>query len=500
MAEAILQMRGVTKVYPGVVALDDVSMSFEAGAAHAIVGENGAGKSTFIKSITGAIEPTSGELVMDGDVVRNNSPQTSLGLGIAAIYQEFSLVPYLSVAENVYFGRFPKRSGMIDRAGMERGTRKVFAELGVDINPRAIIANLSVGYQQMVEIARAISRDVRVLIMDEPSAPLTDAEMTHLYDVVERLKARGVAIVYISHRLEEIFRICETVSVLRDGKLIATMPVKDTTEDDLIRMMVDRDVSRVYPAAGVTPGDVVLEVEHLSTDAVRDVSLTARAGEIVGLAGLVGAGRTEVARAVFGADPRRSGVITVGGRIRDIRSPRDAVEAGIGLIPEDRKTQGLLLNMDIADNVVFAAMDKVSTRGVISASKELSSAEELSRAMRVRAPSVKTLASGLSGGNQQKVVLAKWLLTDCRVIFFDEPTRGIDVGAKQEIYELMRRLVAEGKAIVMISSELPELLGMADRVLVMHEGRVTGEMERSEATPERVMALASGATSKELHS
>ncbi len=500
MAEAILQMRGVTKVYPGVVALDDVSMSFEAGVVHAIVGENGAGKSTFIKSITGAIEPTSGELVMDGDVVRNNSPQTSLGLGIAAIYQEFSLVPYLSVAENVYFGRFPKRSGMIDRAGMERSTRKVFAELGVEINPKAIVANLSVGYQQLVEIARAISRDVRVLIMDEPSAPLTDAEMTHLYDVVERLKARGVAIVYISHRLEEIFRICETVSVLRDGKLIATMPVKDTTEDDLIRMMVDRDVSRVYPAADATPGDVVLEVEHLSTDAVRDVSLTARAGEIVGLAGLVGAGRTEVARAVFGADPRRSGVITVGGRICDIRNPRDAVEAGIGLIPEDRKTQGLLLNMDIAGNVVFAAMDKVSTRGVINASKELSSAEELSLAMRVRAPSVKALASGLSGGNQQKVVLAKWLLTDCRVIFFDEPTRGIDVGAKQEIYELMRRLVAEGKAIVMISSELPELLGMADRVLVMHEGRVTGEMERSEATPERVMALASGATSKEFHS
>ncbi|WRS30123.1 sugar ABC transporter ATP-binding protein [Actinomycetaceae bacterium MB13-C1-2] len=498
MSDPILEMRGITKVYPGVVALDDVSMSFEAGRAHAIVGENGAGKSTFIKSITGAITPSSGELVVAGKVVENNSPQVSLGLGIGAIYQEFSLIPHLSVAENVFFGRFPKRSGVIDRARMERETREIFAELGVGINPDALVANLSVGYQQMVEIARAISQKSRVLIMDEPSAPLTDAEMTHLYEVVEKLKARDVAIIYISHRLEEIFRICETVSVLRDGQLIVTMPVSQTSEDELVRLMVDRDVSRVYPPASASPGKVLLEVEGLSTEAVKDVSFEARAGEIVGLAGLVGAGRSEVARAVFGADPKRSGTVRVDGELREIRSPRDGVEAGIGLIPEDRKTQGLLLNLDIADNIIFAAMNKVSSGGVIDGARETAAATELSDSMRVRTPSVKAMVSGLSGGNQQKVVLAKWLLTDSKVLFFDEPTRGIDVGAKQEIYELMRRLVADGKSIVMISSELPELLGMSDRVIVMHEGRVAGQMDRLQATPERVMALASGTSLKEV--
>ncbi|MGO1316881.1 MAG: sugar ABC transporter ATP-binding protein [Cellulomonadaceae bacterium] len=491
MAEPVLEMRHVTKVYPGVVALNDVSMEFRPGEVHAIVGENGAGKSTFIKTITGAIAPSRGELVVDGQVVRDNSPQRSLGLGIAAIYQEFSLIPFLSVAENIFFGRMPRRGVMIDRAAMIRMSREVLAELGVEIDPRTLIKDLSVGYQQLVEIARAISRDARVLIMDEPSAPLTESEMVHLYRIVETLRSRGVAIIYISHRMEEIFRICDVVSVLRDGCHVTTLPVADADEDELIRLMVDRAVSRLYPGSTAEPGRVVLEARGLTTGFLKDVSLTVRAGEIVGIAGLVGAGRTELARAVFGADKRSAGEVVVDGVECHISSPEQAVACGIGLIPEDRKSQGLLMNMDIRENVVFAAMEKVSRHGVIDRRRETEVAERYTEAMRVRAPSVRSAVAGLSGGNQQKVVLAKWLMTDCRVVFFDEPTRGIDVGAKQEIYDLMRELGSRGAAIVMISSELPELLGMADRIVVMHAGRVTGELSRLEATPERVIALSS---------
>lgn len=491
MSHSILDMRHVTKRYPGVLALDDVSISFRAGEAHAIVGENGAGKSTFIKSITGAITPDDGEILIGGEVVTDNSTQQSLARGIAAIYQEFSLVPHLSVASNIFFGRYPKRRGVIDEVALVEKSREILGELGVTIDPRVEVAQLSVGYQQLVEIARALSRDPRVLIMDEPSAPLTDAEMVHLYTVIERLKARNVAIIYISHRLNEVFRVCEQVSVLRDGRLIRSMATHETNEEELIRLMVDREVSDLYSNRRSHPGEVRLEVQGLSTEVVSDVSFKVRAGEILGLAGLVGAGRTEVARAVFGADRKTEGQILVDGEPRVIGSPRQAVAAGIGLIPEDRKAQGLLMNLDIADNSVFASMGKVARSGVIEKRRVAEAVTSIADALRVKAPSIFTNVKGLSGGNQQKVVLAKWLLTDCRIIFFDEPTRGIDVGAKQEIYELMRQLADEGAAIVMISSELPELLGMADRIIVMHEGRITGELSSAEATPEKVMGLAS---------
>lgn len=491
MSHPILDMQHVTKRYPGVLALNDVSLSFQAGQAHAIVGENGAGKSTFIKCVTGAITPDTGEIRFDGEILSDNSPQRSLALGIAAIYQEFSLVPHLSVGGNVFFGRYPTRHSMIDEKALYDNTAAVFEELGVAIDPRAEVAQLSVGYQQLVEIARALSRDPRVLIMDEPSAPLTEAEMVHLYRVIQRLKARGVAIIYISHRLTEVFEVCETVSVLRDGQLVRTMPTAETTQAELIRLMVDREVSELYPRSRVEPGRVRLEVDALSTEFVRDISFSVREGEIVGLAGLVGAGRTEVARAVFGADPKLSGTVRVDGVETRIDTPRHAVAAGIGLIPEDRKAQGLLMNLDIADNVAYSSWRKVSTAGVIDPRRLAERVSGMTQAMRVKAPTVHSMVRGLSGGNQQKVVLAKWLLTDCRIMFFDEPTRGIDVGAKQEIYELMRTLADEGAAIVMVSSELPELLGMSDRVIVMHEGRITGELSREEASPEKVMSLAS---------
>lgn len=498
MSATILEMKNVTMIYPGVVALDDVSISFESGSVHALVGENGAGKSTFIKSLAGAITPTSGQIVFDGETIDHANPHRSLELGISTVYQEFSLVPYLSVAENIFLGRWPRKGGRIDYGAMHADAAQLLSGLGVEVPTRARVSELSVGYQQLVEIARAVSREVRVLVMDEPSAPLTEREMSHLYRIVREMRGRGVAVIYISHRMEEIFEICDQVSVLRDGKLIGTMPVASTNEDDLIRMMVDRPLDRVYPErpAAQTAGDPMLEVRSLSTVKLSDISFAAAGGEIVGIAGLVGSGRTEIARAVFGADHLEAGEIFIDGEKREIRSPQDAVDLGIALIPEDRKGQGLLMNMTVSENTVLAAMDKVTTYGILSGRKERNSAQTYVDAMRVRTPSLDAPVAGLSGGNQQKVVLAKWLLTDSRIVFLDEPTRGIDVGAKQEIYELMRELADSGKCVVMISSELPELLGMSDRLIVMYEGRMAATLTREEATPELVLTYSSGLSPK----
>ena len=488
----ILELRQLAKSYPGVAALKPFDLAFRQGEVHALLGENGAGKSTLIKLVTGAVRADAGRVVLDGQDLSGLDPAGTLSRGIAAIYQEFSLFPDLTVAENVFFGRQITRRGLVDRAAMEADTARILHELGTDISPRDLARDLSVGHQQMVELAKSVSRNARVLIMDEPTAPLTNREVGFLYEVVARLKARGVTIIYISHRLKEIFDLCDRVTVLRDGDLVATLDTATTTEAELVRLMVGRAVDRSHPIATARFGDVRLEARGLRSARVHDVSLSVRAGEILGLAGLVGAGRTETARLIFGADPRAAGDILVDGQPVTIRAPGDAIAAGIGLIPEDRKRQGVLLNQSVTFNTVFAALGRISPGVFADAGAERAAATRMCDQLQIKTPHLGQLVSRLSGGNQQKVVLAKWLLTESRVLIFDEPTRGIDVGAKEEIYALMRRLSDRGAAIIMISSEMPELLGMPDRILVLAQGRVAGELAKSQFDQERVLRLASG--------
>ncbi|MDR1785013.1 MAG: sugar ABC transporter ATP-binding protein [Spirochaetaceae bacterium] len=492
MDAPILRLSHIKKVYPGVVALDDVSLDFYAGEVHAIAGENGAGKSTFIKVVTGAISPTAGEVYYQGDLVRGNTPAKSLKAGIAAIYQEFNLFPFLSVAENVFYGRYPAKGIVVDFKKMEKETRELLSALNVDIDPSAQVKNLSVGYQQIVEIAKAVSMNAKVLIMDEPSAPLTENEVDSLFAIVRKVREQGVAVIYISHRLEEIFAITDKVSVFRDGKYIQTLNTRDTNTEEIVRLMVNRELGEQYPQKDYERQDEALEVRGLTTALLRDVSFKAYRGEILGLAGLVGAGRTETARAIFGADKITSGEILINGKKAAICSPIDAIRHGIGLIPEDRKRQGVFLNLSIQENITYANLGGISHGGVISRGRDIKAGEEYRNLLNIKAASLAQLVKNLSGGNQQKVVLAKWLFTRCGILLFDEPTRGIDVGAKQEIYILMKQMVNEGKVVIMISSEMPELLGMADRIIVMREGRITGTLSRAEATQEKVLKLAAG--------
>ncbi len=398
----------------------------------------------------------------------------------------------MTVAENIFIGRFPSKNGLVDTKKMFTDAEEILKRLGIAIDPRQKVERLTVGYQQIVEIAKSVSRNARVLIMDEPSAPLTNNELKYLFDTIALLRSQGVAIVYISHRLEEIFAICDRVTVFRDGQFIKTLDIGATNKEELIALMVNRKLDDSFPKHSCRPGPEVLEVRNLSTAKLRDISFSARSGEILGLAGLVGAGRTEIARAVFGADPKDSGAIRIEGAEVRIESPIDAIERGIGLIPEDRKQHGALLHLSVKDNTTYTHLKKMFPLGVIDAGKERLAAEDYVAKLKTKTPSVDQLVRNLSGGNQQKVVLSKWLLTECKVLFFDEPTRGIDVGAKYEIYQLMNALVEQGIAVVMISSEMPELLGMSDRIIVLHEGRISGELSRAEATQERVLALASG--------
>jgi len=493
MDRPILELKGITKIYPGVVALDDVSLGFRRGTVHAIVGENGAGKSTFIKIITGAVAPSRGEIWFEGQKVEGMNPEKALEMGISAIYQELNLLKHLSVAENIFYNRYPKKHGMIDFSAIERGSRAVLDRLGVKIDPKTLVKDLTVGYQQLVEIAKSLSRTVKVLILDEPSAPLTANELKYLFDIVRTMKRENLAILYISHRLEEVFELCDEVSVFRDGRLIQSMRVCDTCKNDLIRHMVNRELTESYPETRARRGEAALTVKNLNTAMLKDVSFTAYRGERLGFAGLVGAGRTETARAVFGADRVLSGEILLGGKPVKITSPTDAIKNGIVYLSEDRKQLGLFLNMTIQDNILFSFYPRLVNRlGLIKKGEGAALCDAQIRKLAIKTPSAQQLVRNLSGGNQQKVILAKWLLMKCDVIFFDEPTRGIDVGAKQEIYRLMNDLADEGKAVVMISSEMPELLGMSDRVIVMHEGRVAGELTREEATQEAVLKFASG--------
>lgn len=490
-----LEMRGITKTYPGVKALDNVNFEVAKGEVHALVGENGAGKSTLMKILAGAQPMDSGEIRINGEVVHITSPQKAMDLGISIIYQEFNLVPYLNAAENIFLGREPKGilPGFVDFKTMYAEAQRVIDSLGVKLDVRTPVNRLSVAQQQMVEVAKATSRNASIIAMDEPSATLTEHELQNLFELIRSLKSKGVSIIYISHRLEEIFQIADRVTVLRDGKLVGTKPVSEIDRDEIIRMMVGRELKEKIPKESVEFGPPALTIKGLSRKGIlHDISFTVHKGEVLGIAGLVGAGRTELARAIFGADPIDSGEIWLNGTRVDIRSPRDAIQLGIGLVTEDRKELGLILGMVVRENISLANLDSLTRFGFVNRREERKAALKFVEDLMIKTPSIEQQVQNLSGGTQQKVVLAKWLFTRSKVLIFDEPTRGIDVGSKVEIYQLMNQLAANGTAIIMISSELPEILGMSDRIIVMHEGRIAGELSREEATQEKIMHLATG--------
>ena len=489
--DSILELRDIVKIYPGVVALNKINVDFRSGEIHAIVGENGAGKSTLIKCITGCIEPTYGEMVFLGGKFKSLSPIQALEKGIGAVYQEFDLIPFLTVAENVFYGREKKKKLFLDHETMNRETKEIIEELGITIDPKARVKDLTVAYQQMVEIAKTVSRDVKLLILDEPSAALTPPEIEAMFVVLRRLKRKGVTILYISHRLEEVFQIGDRVTILRDGLHVATLNTSETDKAALIQLMVGRELSGTYPQRISETGDVILEVKNLRNDYIKDVSFNLRRGEILGLGGLVGSGRTETVRAIFGADPLQSGELVFNNKPLVINNPKEAIKNRIGLIPEDRKNHGVLSGLSVRINISLACLPALSKWQWIETARENDITKNEISNLRIKTPTDQQLVKNLSGGNQQKVVLAKWLATKCDVLIFDEPTRGIDVGAKQEIHKLMRSLAEQGKSIIMITSEMPELLGMSDRIVVMHEGRVKGELNTKEATQEKVLAMAS---------
>jgi ribose transport system ATP-binding protein len=486
----LLEMRGITKRFPGVTALDGVDFELERGEVHVILGENGAGKSTLIKMLSGAYQPDKGEILFEGEPVRIPSAAVAQGLGISTIYQEFNLVPQLTVAENVFLGRQPRRLGIVDRRRMREEARRLLERIKVRVDPDAPVSALGVAQRQMVEIAKALSLEARVLIMDEPTASLSGQEVQRLFEIVRGLKQEEVGVIFISHHLEEVTEIGDRVTVLRDGKLVGQVPAA-TDHSELVRMMVGRSIEDQFPRRRPEIGDVLLEVRDLSREGVlEDVSLRVRGGEVVGIAGIVGAGRTELARAIFGVDPVDSGEVWVEGRRMERFDPREAKNRGIGFITEDRQGQGIVPPLSVAENLVLASLGKSTSVGLINRGEQRSRARRMIEELNIRTPGPEQEVRYLSGGNQQKVVIGKWLLADSRVLIMDEPTRGIDVGAKVEIYELMNELTEQGAGILMISSDLPEVLGMSDRILVMAGGRINGELSGEEATQERVMTLA----------
>ena len=492
MAEVVVSMKNIQKRFPGVHALDDAQIELKKGEVHGLVGENGAGKSTLMKVLTGIYEKDSGTVIVKGREVSYKTPADALEDGISMIHQELNLMPHLTVADNIFIGREPKKGLVLDKKKTLQMTKELLQSLHLDIEPDVTVGQLTVAKQQMIEIAKAISLNADILIMDEPTAALTNSEIDELFKFVSDLKKKGVGIVYISHRMEELKIITDDITVMRDGQYVDTVRTKDTEMDQIISMMVGRTIYEEPKTHSMVPKDAptVLRVEHLSSPAVRDVSFELKRGEILGFAGLMGAGRTETARLIFGADPKTGGKIFVNGREVWIESPQDAVENGIGYLSEDRKAFGLAIGLSVADNTVMAKLDDFVSGGVVNEAKIAAVTKEYVEKLDLKTPSIRQLVRNLSGGNQQKVVIAKWLVRDCDILIFDEPTRGIDVGAKSEIYKLMNRLAGEGKSIIMISSEMPELLRMSDRVLVMCEGKITGEIDISEATQEGIMQYA----------
>ena len=485
----ILSLKGITKVFPGVKALDDVTINVERGTIHGLVGENGAGKSTLIKVLAGIYQPEKGEVVLEGEVRKFASPIAARRAGISVVHQEIKLSETLSVAENMFLGNIMMKGKIVDWAGMRKRAQEIVDDLGMDIDINAQVSSLTVAKKQIVEIMHAINNNAHVLIMDEPSAVLTDRELEVMFRIVKQLRENGITIIYISHRLDEVFDLCDNVSVLRDGQHIDTLPIHEITRQGLINMMVGREMGQEYPKEPGNIGDTILEVKNLNCGILKDISFQVKSGEVFGISGLVGAGRTELARAILGIDKIESGEVYVRGKKVKYRTFADAIHDGLGLIPEDRKLQGLVQRMTVKRNTTLVNLDGVIKGGVIRKALEDKYSEEYCKKLHVVTPSMETMVMNLSGGNQQKVVIAKWLFKGSEILFLDEPTRGIDVGAKAEIYRLINQMVQEGKTVIMISSEMPEILGMCDRIMVLHEGHKMGELMAEEATQEKIMAM-----------
>jgi ribose transport system ATP-binding protein len=495
MAAPIFELRDIQKSFPGVHALNGVGFDLRPGEVHALLGENGAGKSTLVKVICGIYQPDSGSIRLDGEPVAITGPTHAQSLGISAVHQELHLETYLTVAENIFLGRQPiGRFGLIDYRRMNREAGDLLRRLGVALDPEATVESLSIAQRQIIAIARAISTTARIIIFDEPTSSLTERETNMLFEMITRLRAEGLGIVYISHRMEEIFRLCDRVTVLRDGRYVATKRVAETNMRDLIGMMIGRDISDLFRKEPAVIGDTVLEVSRLTKQGLlHDISFSVRRGEIVGVAGLVGAGRTELARAIFGDLPFDGGGIRIAGKPLPLHhSSRRAIMAGIGLVPEDRKEQGLVTGLSVRHNISMAMLRALSWFSVLNISGEKRLAETYVRKLAIKTPTIDQKATYLSGGNQQRVVIAKWLATQPKLLIVDEPTRGVDVGAKAEIHELLCKLAKDGMAIIMISSDLPEVLAMSDRVLVMHQGRIAVDLPAAEATQETIMGYATG--------
>lgn len=494
MGETFLKIENITKTFPGVKALDSVDLEVEKGEVHVLIGENGAGKSTLIKILTGLYQPDCGKIEIDGKEIKENTLRIALENGIIPIYQELNLIQQLDVTENIFMGREIKKNkklGIIDRKYMEERTREILKRLNQDISPTAKIQDLGVGKQQMVEIAKALSVDVNLLILDEPTSSLGEDEVNELLKTMEKLKEQGVTMIFISHKLSEAKRIGDRVTVLRDGQYVSTNNIADVTEEDIVRDMVGRDIDEQYPKIDIERGGEVLRVENLKRgEIVNDISFSAYRGEVLGIAGLVGAGRTELVRTIIGADKKDSGEIYINGHQVEINHPKDALKEGMVLLTEDRKTQGLFLDQSVKFNIVSSNLNKYKKNILLDLKQQAEDTEKYVSNLKIKTPGIYTKAKQLSGGNQQKVVIGKWLNTSAEIFIFDEPTRGIDVGAKVEIYNIINELIGQGKSVIMVSSELPEILGVSDRILVISEGELTAEMDVKEATQEKIMSAA----------
>jgi len=490
MQDNVLVIKDIVKTYGGTTALKNVQLTVKRGTVHALLGENGAGKSTLIKTLAGAIQPDSGTIEYDGKVYNGLDPKQALELGIGVVYQEFSLIPYLTVADNVFLGNEPVKGITLNSKEYYAKTKEVFNMLGIYIDPKAQVKDLSVAYQQMVEIAKTVSKKVKLLILDEPTAALSDSEVAALFGLIRRLKSQGVSIIYISHRMEELDEIADEVTILRDGEYVDTLQVASCTKEMLITKMVGRELGKHFPSGHFRTDKVVLRVKDLKNKYIKNVSFELHEGEILGFGGLVGAGRTEVARAIFGAD-YSTGEIEIMGRPVQINCPRDAIRSGIAFITENRKTEGLIMTQNIRENITISSLKKmVLGRLGINRKYEVKVAQEYADKLKTKCAGIEYLVSSLSGGNQQKVVLAKWLLTESKIIIFDEPTRGIDIGVKQEIYQIIKNLAKEGIAIIMISSEMPELIGISDRILVMNSGKIAGEFNAECCSQQQILEIA----------
>jgi len=490
--KVLLEMKGIGKSFPGVKALEGVRLTVREGQVHALLGENGAGKSTLIKILSGAYTKDEGEIFFEGQPVEIRGPEDAQALGISTIYQEFNLARDLKVAENIFLGHLPTKGMTVDWETTRKRSKEILDRLGATFSVDATVSSLSVAEQQLVEISKSLNRKTRILVMDEPSAVLGEGDLERLFQVVRSLQAQGIGIIYISHRMREIFELADEVTVLKDGRYVATKQVADVTMDELVKLMIGRDLKDVYPKRDREPGAVLLEVKNLRRPKlVHDVSFQLRAGEIVGFSGITGSGRTEVVRAVFGADPH-SGEMLVSGKSYKARSPTEAIGRGIALVTEDRKAQGLFLKLSVTVNTTISGLKQLCRAGVIQRAKENALVRKMIQDLRIKTPNANFIAVNMSGGNQQKVILARWLSVDTKVLIMDEPTRGIDVGSKAEIYQIMDELTKRGVGIIMISSELPEVLGMSDRIIVMREGTIVGELPRGAASEEGIMKYAVG--------